>query len=165
MSHELTGLINLFPTLVELVFGKDVLETELPFCPEDSSDVETCREGLSLVPLLHNPNTKIQDAVYSVYGRGLLGDSPPHPSSCLYASCKMGYSMQTMHDNQLYRYTEYVIYRDLTPIWEEVLSVELYNRFADPGENYNIAKDASPHLLAKLREQLRRGSVWLGTPP
>jgi len=165
MSHELTGLIDLFPTLVELVFGKEVLETELPFCPEESSDVETCREGFSLVPLLGNPSSKIHDAVYSVYGRGLMGDSAPHPSSCLYDSCKMGYSMQTILDNQLYRYTEYVQYKNLTPMWEKVYSVELYNRFADPGENYNIAKDAAPHLLATLREQLRQGSVWRGTPP
>jgi len=165
VSHELTGLIDLFPTLVELLFGKEVLEKELPFCPEESSDVDICREGLSLVPLLHNPSVKIHDALYTVYGRGLFGKKgEPRPSSCLYSSCVMGYSMQTIHNNQLYRYTENVYYKHLAPIWDDVYAIELYNRFLDPGENYNIVNDVSGDLLAIFRRKLRFGSLWSGIP-
>merc|ERR550534_2915413 len=90
-SQQLTSLVDLFPTLVELVFGEEVLKTELPYCPEDSSNEETCREGRSLVPLLQDPLNKIHDAVYSVYGRGVIPpkDRRSTSISTCYFSCKM----------------------------------------------------------------------------
>jgi len=162
-SHQLTGLIDMFPTLVELVFGKNVLETELPLCPKESSDVETCREGFSLVPLLHNPTKKIRDAVYSAYARGLIRINHRGISNCLYGHrCIMQYSVQTILNNQLYRYNEHVVYQNFTAIWDQVLSVELYNRTADPGENYNIVSDVNPYLVLLLKRRLHDGSMWSG---
>jgi len=165
-SQELTGLIDLFPTLVELVFGKEVLETELPYCPKDSSHVETCREGLSLVPLLQNPSTKIRDTVFTVYASGIYPQRKGKPgiSRCPYHRCIMKYSMQTYIKEKVYRYTEAVPYTDLKPRWGTVLAKELHNRFDDPGENDNIVDYVSPILLRKLEKRLHEGSVWTGTP-
>jgi len=163
-SDQLTGLIDLFPTLVELVFGKHVLKQELPYCPPDSSDVETCREGLSLVPLLQNPKNKIRDRIYTAYGRGTLVVNGHERSYCLFDHCTMVYSMQTYINKKIYRYTEGVLWMNMKPMWNRVKGMELYNRFDDPEEKYNIVDEVSPVLLAKLRRQLRNGSVWRGTP-
>jgi len=165
-SGVLTGLVDLFPTLVELVFGKEVLERELPFCPKDSSDVETCREGFSLVPLLQDPNKKIRDAVYSAYGQGLVIEKGIHgqPSLCLYKDCRMIYSMQTYVKEKIHRYTEAVVYKSFTPMWDLEYGRELYNHFDDPGENHNILNEVGPYLRASLRKQLQRNSVWPGPP-
>jgi len=164
-SQELTGLIDLFPTLVELVFGKEVLETELPYCPEDSTDVETCREGVSFFPLLQNPSTTIRDTVFTVYGRGTYRrKNKASASRCPYTGCTMMYSMQTYLNSRLYRYTEAVKYKNRQPRWDLVLGKELHNRFDDPGENNNIANDVSPELLAIFERRLHEGSLWSGTP-
>jgi len=158
-SYQLTGLIDMFPTLVELVFGKEVLENELPYCPKDSGSMETCREGVSLVPLLYNPNMKIHNAISSMYGMG----TRPY-SLCLFGhQCKMGYSLQTFIDDKLYRYTETIMYRNLTTVWDEVKGVELYDRSSDPGETYNMVNDISDELLGKFRLLLRE-SLWSGSP-
>jgi len=165
-SQELTGLIDLFPTLVELVFGKDVLETELPYCPRDSSNEETCREGLSLVPLIENPSRKIRDTVFTVYGRGIYRQRKGKPgiSRCPYGGCIMIYSMQTYIRGEVYRYSEAVVYRNLKPRWGNVIAKELHNRFDDPGENNNIVDFVSPMLLEMLERRLHEGSVWNGNP-
>jgi len=166
-SEQLTGLIDLFPTLVELVFGKEVLETELPFCPKQSGDVETCREGFSLVPLLQDPNKQIRDAVYSTYTPGLVKEPGIHgqPSRCLWNDCKMIYSMQTYVKEKVYRYEEAVVYQNFAPRWEMKTGRELlYDHSDDPGENRNIVDEVSPYLRAKLKKKLEDNSVWPGPP-
>jgi len=161
-SEMLTGLIDLFPTLVELVFGKEVLETELPVCPKDGSYVETCREGLSLVPLLQHPNRYIHKAVYTVYGQGVMRGPGVLgiPSRCLYGDCRMIYSMQTVYKGKVWRYTEGVNYHDFTPQWDIEWGRELYDHSLDPGENWNIVYEVSPWLRLRFRQLLRSGSVW-----
>jgi len=166
-TEELTGLIDIFPTLVELVFGKEVLESELPLCPEDSSDVETCREGVSLVPLLQDPDMRIRDAVYSAFGIGVINNNRGHgqPSRCLYDSCRMVYSVQTRVNRIVFRYAEAVMYENMSPRWDLLLGRELYNHYDDPGENYNIIDSSSAFLIRRLRIRLHKGSLWSGTPP
>jgi len=163
-SQQLTGLIDLFPTLVELVFGKEVLEQELPFCPENSSDVETCREGLSLVPLIQDPKSNIHVAVYTSYGLGVMKQKSMrgHPSRCLWTDCTMIYSMQTSYKKKVYRYTEAVVYENFAPRWDLEYGRELYDHSIDPGENNNIVWEVSPYLRARFRELLQSGSVWTG---
>jgi len=160
-SQKLTGHIDLFPTLVELVFGKEVLETELPFCPKDSSHVETCREGLSLVPLLQDPTRSIRLTVYSAYASGIMHWNS-HPSKCLWQDCTMIYSMQTWYNQKVYRYTEAVSYINFAPRWDIQKGKELYDHSLDPGENYNIVWEVSPHVRARFSKLLRSGSVWPG---
>jgi len=166
-TEQLTGLVDLFPTLVELVFGKEVLETELPFCPEDSSNVETCREGVSLVPLLQDPNMTIRNSVYSSFGIGIITGNGVHgqPSTCLWDGCKMIYSIQTRVYTKVFRYTEAVMYENMKPRWDLLLGRELYNHYDDPGENYNIIDSSSAFLARRLRIRLHKGALWSGTPP
>ena len=51
-SDRLTESVDIFPTLVEAA-GFPPLD----LCPVDSTDVELCREGDSLLPLVKNPTT------------------------------------------------------------------------------------------------------------
>ena len=51
-SDRLTESVDIFPTLVEAA-GFPPLD----LCPVDSTHVELCREGDSLMPLIENPTT------------------------------------------------------------------------------------------------------------
>lgn len=46
-TDSLVELVDLFPTLVELING-----SSLPKCPKKSSKIRLCTEGRSLVPLI-----------------------------------------------------------------------------------------------------------------
>ena len=54
--------VDLFPTIVEAA-GLD----EVDLCPEDSSDVAVCHEGMSLMPLITGEDVEWRDAAFSWY--------------------------------------------------------------------------------------------------
>lgn len=175
-SAQLTETIDMFPTLVELAMGAEHIPGE---CPPDSTKVQTCVEGKSLVSLINQPSKSVKDAALSVYSRGWNGaaekyeelirstiglkeDDPATEfpfSSCLTGGpqkregCTMGYSMLSYEDGHEYRYNEWVHFpgpsADFKPKWAQKVASELYNHSSDPDENYNIAPDLASDTLLK----------------
>lgn len=61
-----TEYVDLMPTLAELAF-----EYTVPACPDgNTSTVQLCTHGVSLVPLITDPFTPVRKAAYSQYPRG-----------------------------------------------------------------------------------------------
>ncbi len=122
-TRRLTEFVDIYPSTCDLA--------GLPV-------PEHC-EGMSLVPLMRNPDRPWKSAAFSQYPRGRI----------------MGYSMRT----DRYRYTE----------WQhrktgEVGATELYDHEADPQENVNLAADdRHKDLLARLSKQLKAG--WQAARP
>ena len=122
-SRALTEYVDIYPTLSEL--------SNLPK-PKHL-------DGLSMVPLLNNPDLPWKKAAFSQYPRGKV----------------MGYSMRT----QRFRYTE----------WKDretgkVMARELYDHSKDPQENVNAA--AQPEYkkdVQRLALMLKRG--WRAAVP
>lgn len=69
-SYELAETVDIFPTLAELAYGDKV-----PICPEHSSGVALCTEGVSLGPLISAPARAIKRAAFSVYARPVPNDT------------------------------------------------------------------------------------------
>jgi hypothetical protein len=96
-------------------------------------------EGVSLLPLLDDPNTPWKQAVFSQY--------PRHDNGSF-----MGYSMRV----DRYRYTQWINRKT-----HEVAAVELYDHQSDPNENKNIANlPENKSLVAQLDVQMKSG--WQG---
>ena len=69
-TSKLVEFVDLFPTLVEAI-GME----PLPTCPLNSTDVELCTEGSSLIPLVKNTNnTEWKDAIFWQQPRGYWGN-------------------------------------------------------------------------------------------
>jgi len=132
-SSALVELLDIYPTLAELCGLK---------APEGL-------EGVSLVPLLENPNGKVKSVALTETPRPayLRGKSPE----------VMGYSLRT----DRYRYTEW---RDFET--SGVQARELYDHKMDPLETVNIAGQAEQKAtVAKLAKQLDQTiSSVEGTP-
>lgn len=133
----------------------------MPECPEDSSTVMECTEGVSMLPLIDEPDQPINIAAYSVHPREDHGGYERDPrSTCLGTArvrvgadlwkpqnfqdgCVMGNSMITDIDGHEFRYTEWSTYRgpanDWKPDWSSCHGVEIYNHTGDPGEDVNLA--------------------------
>jgi len=122
--------IDIYPTLCELAGVK--APSNLP--------------GKSLVPVLKDPTTTVQDAVYQVY--------PRRPSG----KRALGRAVRTSR----YRYVEWYVWED-----SSVVARELYDYYTDPEETVNLAGLTSnagtmremAKLLAKLpppRRQVRK---------
>ena len=145
VTEKLTEFVDLFPTLVEAA-GLP----QLKLCPEDSSQVELCREGTSLLPLIKNPTMAWKNASFSQVQRIM----PRNRGRA------MGYTMKTESN----RYTEWVKFVNNKPDWNTVYGVELYDHTTDPDENYNVAEEATYADSRKgLSQQLRAG--WRSTIP
>lgn len=124
-SGALVELVDIYPTLAGLC--------GLP-PPEHL-------EGLSLEPLLEDPDRPWKAAVFSQYLRP--GKDPI-----------MGRSVRT----DRWRYTEW------TNAGGEVVGTELYDERDDPGENINVAGEASHGAIAsEMAARLRGG--WRGALP
>ncbi|XP_053394531.1 iduronate 2-sulfatase-like [Mercenaria mercenaria] len=141
-SDQLVEFVDLFPTIVEAAGLDTVLQ-----CPEDSSDIELCHEGMSMLPLIENPKVPIKTASFSQA-------KSPYPGYGRY----MGYTMRTVR----YRYTEWPIFRDdpyYITRWDATLAgVELYDHDDDPDENFNRAHDKAYQCIREdLSKRLRSG--------
>ena len=146
VTEQLTEFVDLFPTLVEAAGLPP-----LPLCPVDSSDIGLCREGMSLVPLMKDPNAKWKTAAFSQYPRNEDKTSI------------MGYTMRT----DRYRYTEWPKFigkPTYKPDWTTLFGAELYDHVTDPEENVNLANDPRyKDLRDQLSKQLRAG--WRAVIP
>ncbi|KAK2149046.1 hypothetical protein LSH36_471g06066 [Paralvinella palmiformis] len=125
-SRSLSELLDVYPTLVEAAGLPP-----MPKCPRNSSGIEVCTEGVSLLPLIRDPGLELREAAFSQHRR--LG-------------LQMGYTMRT----DRYRYTEWVHYLrtwnanekwDYGIHWDSPRGVELYDHRMDPEENVNRAND------------------------
>jgi len=118
-TRALTEVIDIYPTLCELA------GLELP----------GHLEGLSMVPLLDEPERAWKKAAFSQYPRGAV----------------MGYSMRT----DRYRYTEWKHMKSAA-----VAARELYDHQNDPQENTNIADaPANRALVEELSRMLHSGYI------
>ena len=147
VTEQLTEFVDLFPTLAEAAGLPRV-----PLCPENSANVATCTEGVSMVPLMSgNMTTTWKPAVFSQYPRMLIdGD------------IVMGYSMRT----DRFRYTEWLEYDSTLykPFPGEAMAVELYDHLSDPDEDINVASFAKYAEWKKmLHKQLEAG--WRSAIP
>ncbi len=122
--NALTEFVDIYPTLSDLC--------GLPL----TSDLE----GMSMVPLMEDPNAKWKTAAFSQY---------PRPKKM------MGYSMRT----DQYRYTEWIEIKT-----KVVKYSELYDLKNDPLAKENIVeKPENKELVAKLHEKMLAG--WQGAKP
>jgi len=121
-TMALAEFVDIYPTLCELC--------GLP--------TPSGLEGLSLAPVLNDPQRLWKTAAFSQYPRGRA----------------MGYSMRT----EQYRYTEWRQHG------QEPAGVELYDHKADPAENVNLAKRPEyADTVAKLKAALQAG--WRAALP
>jgi iduronate 2-sulfatase len=129
--------------LVELV---DVYPTLAVLC---GLQVPKGVEGLSLAPLMAQPDRQWKTAVFSQYPRARSGHR--HRSH----GDLMGYAVRTAR----YRYVEWREWKSGT-----IEARELYDHEGDPNEMRNLATDpASGPILEKLSLALRSG--WVGALP
>ncbi len=114
-SRQPCGTVDLFPTLAELA--------GLP-APTGPQPID----GLSLVPVLRDPEARVRD----------------HTFHC-FPKAKLGRAIRT----ERYRLVEWKEKEkpDAAPVWE------LYDLVEDPDETRNLA-DARPAVVAELRERL-----------
>ena len=141
-TENLVEFVDLFPTLAEAAGLPKV-----PLCPEDSLHIETCTEGVSMMPLIQQPaRSDWKSAAFTQYPRMGLG-----------GGTFMGYTMRT---NQ-YRYTEWVYFN--VSIWRpqwnySPSAVELYDHNVDPDENMNRAsKPEYAQVKKQLAQKIRAG--------
>ena len=136
-TRQLVEFVDLFPTLVEAA-GLP----QLPRCPKPHSThldpPSTCREGMSLLPLIENPNTNHwKKYAFSQFRKGTKGQKI------------MGYSIR----QNRYRYIEWFDFNiplDKTDFHSSVAS-ELYDHEKDPDEIENLANDEK---YAKIKKKL-----------
>jgi iduronate 2-sulfatase len=124
-SRALVEFVDIYPTLADLA--------GLP--------LPAHLEGLSIKPLLENPNRLWKRAAFSQYPRGQK---------------VMGYSMRT----DRYRFTVWVGRKDHS----RIEAIELYDHEKDPQENTNIANlPENAKLVEELMAQWKQG--WRGARP
>ena len=88
-TNMITSHLDIFPTVVDLVFG-----VEMPRCgqgPGSSHETKLCTEGTSLVPLIRNPERPVKVAAYSVYTRDVPGASDAEADE-LRSSAELSYA-------------------------------------------------------------------------
>lgn len=126
-TNALVEMVDLFPTITALC--------AVPDAPG--------LDGVSLVPLLNDPQAKIKDAAYTQFPRPAYPDRTPRGRPEV-----MGVSVRT----PTLRYTEW---RDYDT--GSVVASELYDHTRDEAEMRNvIASPADPAALEQARELLSR---------
>jgi iduronate 2-sulfatase len=127
---QLAELVDLFPTLCDLA-GIDI--------PGDM-------EGISLAPMLKDPDRALKSAAFSQYHQ--------RPRSTLDGKRYMGYSMVT----ERYHYVEWHTWDNDRKLKGELAAVELYDNRADPAENVSIADyPENGELVRTLSQKLKAG--------
>lgn len=114
-------------------------------------------EGVSLRPLLDDPNLPWKTAAFSQFPRGVPGGGGSRQNFADNNQRVMGHSMRT----DQYRFTEW---RTLGS--KELKATELYDHKSDPGENINIAAlPQNKTLVEALSKQLNGGAGWRNALP
>lgn len=139
VTNELVELVDIYQTLSELA-GVGLPQGEK-------------LEGTSLVPLLNNPGlSDFKPYALSQYPRCPKNISIPWQNNwCEFVERTrwpvMGFSMRTKR----WRYTEWPEWNgsNLSPIWDRLLGVELYDHAGDEGTNFDAFENTN---LAKQSE-------------
>ena len=132
----LVEFVDIYPTLCDLC--------DLPI-PEGL-------EGISMTPLLHDPERTWKLAAFSQFPRGYAA---PGQDPKTEARRVMGYTMRT----QKYRYTQWVEEESGNPVAEE-----LYDHQSDPKETVNVAgRPESKKVVDSLHKKLQAG--WTAAMP
>nr|CAD7409408.1 unnamed protein product [Timema cristinae] len=165
-SHALVELVDIFPTLVELAALPGGVP---PLCPDNSSSVSLCTEGISLVSLIqqeiasmHQENQakvsthRWKTGVFSQYPRpGVYPTFKPNSDKPRLKDIRiMGYTLRTHR----HKYTEWIHFDDNKADWSKVIARELYDHKLDSGEDLNLAdRPQFAKLMGRLSQQLRAG--------
>lgn len=130
VTRELVEMVDLFPTLVDLAGLPPI-----PLCPDPDRHVKVCTQGISLLPLIRNPETPFKEAVFSQVKKKNI----------------MGYTVRV----DKYRYTEWV---EKGPGYNHVKGRELYDYTIDKHETLNRVKLQSySNITQHLRQILQQG--------
>lgn len=154
-TQGLVEYVDIFPSLAEAA-GLPVP----PLCPANGTDVKTCTEGVSFVPLTEDVSRPWKTAAFSQYPRpsskGTLQDHVYCGASFDTKRCDtMGYTMRT----ERYRYTEWIPFNGTTNTgdWDHPRAIELYDHNSDMEENDNVVSSTSKDIVSKLASDLREG--------
>ena len=120
-TDSLAELVDLYPTLAELA--------------GIHSDLSSGQEGLSLVPVLNDPDASVKDAAFTQHQQPFYGSRSNWKA--------WGYSVRT--DRR--RYTEWRAIED-----NRVIGRELYDHAADPLETRNLADEAEQQKTVRQLE-------------
>ncbi len=131
-SNALTEFVDVYPTLC------DVTGFEVPkYLP-----------GVSLKPLLENPDGQVKDAAFSQFLLGRFG--PPEDRK----TERMGYTVRT----DRYRYVEWYKWIKEDKTKGAFITRELFDHNNDPDENVNIANDPDNRkVIEKMAKELKKG--------
>jgi iduronate 2-sulfatase len=128
---RLVELVDLYPTL----------------CDVAGITVPDGMEGISLKPLLANPDVTWKSTAFSQFHR----NPRVSPDEKRY----MGYSMVT----ERYHYVEWRFWDLVAEVSDELAAIELYDQYVDPMENTNIANRTENQALVK-RLALQLKNEW-----
>ena len=135
-TDAITELVDLFPTICELA----------------KIDVPHYMQGLSMVPLMNNPNQKWKSAAFSQFHR--------RPKVSADGQRYMGYSLNT----EKYHYIEWYSWDHQIKKRGALKAVELYDRIKDPYEEINIADQKEMESVRSLlSNKLEQG--WKNARP
>ena len=143
-TQNLVEFVDLFPTLVEAA-GLP----QLPLCQRSDCTapnfLSTCREGMSILPLIDNPNIK-QWRKYAFSQLRAVSNRTP----------VLGHAVRESR----YRYVEWFKFNKLTNAtdFSSSVAVELYDHKRDPDELRNVAnEDKYAEAKEKLSAVVKRG--------
>ena len=128
-TSAITELVDLFPTVCDLA----------------GITVPDYMQGISLVPLMENPELSWKSAAFSQFHR--------RPKVSADGKRYMGYSLNTPE----YHYIEWYTWDHTAGTRGELTNVELYDRENDPYETMNIAQNTTPEIINELADQLSNG--------
>ncbi|HAY80742.1 MAG TPA: iduronate sulfatase [Planctomycetaceae bacterium] len=124
----LVELVDIYPTLADLCGLEPPVGVE----------------GVSMKPLLDNPDMPWKRAAWSQYPRAREGNRHRSHGSV------MGYALRTAR----YRYVEWIDWQT-----KQVVARELYDHQTDPGESRNVAADPD-HVMTLRRLSAQRSQGW-----
>ncbi|GIX89038.1 iduronate 2-sulfatase [Caerostris extrusa] len=154
-TDELVELVDLFPTLAEIV---DIAIP--PLCRVYSTIF--CSEGLSFYPLIEHLITdpwvdfSWKTATFSQYPRPSLSPRNDSDQPALKDIKYMGYSIRTAR----FRYTEWVKFdkQHFKPDWPVIISRELYDHKYDNSEMNNVSdNDEYANMVIELSKKIKKG--------
>ena len=129
-THALTELVDLFPTIC------DIAQIPIP----------DYMQGVSMVPLINEPNREWKEAAFSQFHR--------RPKVSADGQRYMGYSINTAE----YHYIEWYDWDHKKGERGTIKSTELFDRKKDPNEFVNISgKESVNHIKSQLANQLAGG--------
>ncbi|ELU18182.1 hypothetical protein CAPTEDRAFT_143432 [Capitella teleta] len=139
VTNRMVEMVDIFPTVIEAAGLPKVSA-----CPERPDGIALCTEGVSLLPLVKNPN-------HEPWKNRVFWQA----RSQSYKGILTGYSMR----NNEFRYSEWIESTHGQPReWPKPHASELYDKIRDPGENYNLANDTSYNdVIATLSAQVHDG--------